>query len=69
MIICCAVPLVIIGFLTSIGIPGSWGYYTIFLLCPLLHVFMMRGHSSLHGNGNDQAGIEKDAVKNYFGEK
>jgi hypothetical protein len=23
---------------------GSWGYYALFLLCPLLHLLMMRGH-------------------------
>jgi hypothetical protein len=69
MIICCAAPLVIISLLASIGILGSWGYYTIFLLCPFLHVFVMRGHSSSHGNDNGYARIGEKAVKNPLGEK
>lgn len=27
--------------------------YALFLLCPLMHLFMMRGHGG-HGGGNDQ---------------
>jgi len=69
MIICCAVPLVIISLLAFTGILGSWGYYTLFLLCPLLHVFMMRVHSSSHANDNGQAMIEEKTTNNFLQEK
>ena len=69
MIICCAGPLVIISLLASIGILGSWGYYSVFLLCPLLHVFMMRGHSSSHADGKNQAEIGEETVKDSPREK
>ncbi len=47
MIVCCAIPLIGIVVLSSLGILGSWGYYALILICPLGHIFMMRGmHSS-----------------------
>lgn len=48
MILCCAVPLGLIVLLSVTGHLGSWGYYALFLLCPLMHVFMMPGHGSSH---------------------
>ena len=46
MILCCALPIVAVLSLSSLGILGSWGYYAIFLLCPLSHVLMHRkGHA------------------------
>ena len=49
MIICCAVPLVAILALSYLGLLGSWGYYALILLCPLMHIVMMRGmHKSHH---------------------
>jgi hypothetical protein len=55
MIICCAIPLVAILALSYLGFLGSWGYYALILLCPLMHIVMMRGmHKSRdedkHGN-------------------
>jgi len=44
MILCCAIPLFLFLILSLSGSLGSWGYYALFLLCPLLHVLMMRGH-------------------------
>lgn len=46
MILCCAVPLVAILVLSYFNVLGSWGFYAIFLLCPLMHIFMHRGHSA-----------------------
>ena len=46
MILCCAMPLVAILTLSYFNVLGSWGYYAIFLLCPLMHVFMHKGHSA-----------------------
>ncbi|MBW1773922.1 MAG: DUF2933 domain-containing protein [Deltaproteobacteria bacterium] len=48
MILCCAIPLGLIMILSVSGRLGSWGYYAMILLCPLMHVFMMRGHASSH---------------------
>lgn len=43
MALCCGIPLVGIMVLTSLGVLGSWGYYVLFLICPLGHIVMMRG--------------------------
>ncbi len=48
MILCCAIPQGLIMILSVSGRLGSWGYYALILLCPLMHVFMMRGHASSH---------------------
>ncbi len=50
MILCCAVPMVGILALSSLGLLGSWGYYALILLCPLGHIFMMRG---MHSNSKE----------------
>ena len=50
MIICCAIPLVAILGLSSLGLLGSWGYYALILLCPLMHILMMRGTHKSHHN-------------------
>ena len=50
MILCCAIPLGLIMILSVSGHLGSWGYYALILLCPLMHVFMMRGHGSSHNH-------------------
>ena len=47
MVVCCAVPIGTILMLSYLGLLGSWGYYGIMLLCPILHLVMCRmGHSS-----------------------
>jgi hypothetical protein len=50
MIICCAIPLVGILGLSYLGLLGSWGYYALILLCPLMHIVMMRGMHKSHHN-------------------
>jgi hypothetical protein len=50
MILCCGIPLVGIMALSSLGVIGSWGYYALILICPLGHIFMMRGMHSDHAN-------------------
>ncbi len=60
MALCCIVPILLILGLSLSGNLGGWGYYLIFLLCPLMH-FMMphRGHGD-SGDGKDpQAGKSK----------
>jgi hypothetical protein len=49
MILCCAIPIVGILALSSLGILGSWGYIALILICPLGHVLMMRGMHSKSG--------------------
>ncbi len=50
MVLCCAIPLIGIWALSSLGVLGSWGYYALFLICPLGHILMMRAmsHSAPH---------------------
>lgn len=43
MVLCCLIPLVILGVLWAIGISGSYLILGVILLCPLLHIVMMRG--------------------------
>lgn len=44
MVLCCAVPLGGLGVLLWTGMLGSWGYYGLLLLCPIMHVGMMLRH-------------------------
>jgi hypothetical protein len=46
MILCCAIPIVGILALSSLGILGSWGYIALILICFLGHIFMMRSMHS-----------------------
>lgn len=49
MVLCCAVPIGGIMLLSYLNLIGSWGYYLVFLLCPLMHIVMMRGmHKPQH---------------------
>ena len=50
MILCCGIPIGGILALSSLGILGSWGYYALFLICPVGHLLMMRG---MHSNSKD----------------
>jgi hypothetical protein len=50
MINCCAIPIVGILTLSSLGIRGSWEYFALILICPLGHIFMMRGMHSAHAD-------------------
>ena len=46
MVLCCAIPIVGILALSTFGVLGS--YLLIILICPLGHIFMMRGMHSTH---------------------
>jgi hypothetical protein len=61
MIICCAVPLTLFVILSLRGTVGSWAFYGLVLLCPLLHIVMMRGHSRTpdHIRGHAPSGDEE----------
>jgi hypothetical protein len=63
MILCCAIPLILFLILSLNGSLGSWGYYAIFLLCPLLHVLMMRGHRMTSDHIEAQASSADEAYR------
>ncbi|MCJ7540636.1 MAG: hypothetical protein MUO88_13335 [Desulfobacterales bacterium] len=42
MILCCALPIAAVLSLSYLGVLGSWGYYALFLLCPLAHILMFK---------------------------
>ncbi|MFH1646921.1 MAG: DUF2933 domain-containing protein [Chloroflexota bacterium] len=48
MLLCCLVPLAIIAVLWAAGVSGRYLFLGVLLLCPLLHIVMMRG---MHGGG------------------
>jgi cytochrome b561 len=48
MVLCCAIPLIGILALSASGVLGSWAYFLMIMLCPLGHIFMMRGMHSSH---------------------
>ena len=55
MIVSCLVPVVLIAVIAFGGVSLSgFGILAVFLLCPLIHFFMMRrGH---HGHGDEMDG-------------
>jgi len=61
MILCCGIPIVGIMALSSLGLLGSWGYYALILLCPLGHIFMMRG---MHANSKENMAARQIEYKN-----
>ena len=50
MALCCAIPIVGILTLSAFGVLGSWAYVLLILVCPLGHIFMMRG---MHSDSKD----------------
>ncbi len=53
MALCCLLPLAILAVLWAVGLSGSYLIFGVMLLCPLLHVFMMRG---MHKDSGDSGG-------------
>ncbi len=51
MVLCCLIPLVALGILWAIGVSESYLIFGVILLCPLLHIFMMRGRHKEGGEG------------------
>jgi hypothetical protein len=42
MILCCALPIIVVLSLSYLKVLGSWGYYALFLLFPLGHILMFK---------------------------
>lgn len=49
MALCCLMPLAILAVLWMIGVSGSYLVFGLILLCPLLHLLMMRGMHEVDG--------------------
>ena len=43
MVLCCVLPLIAILTLSFLGVLKSWGLYALVIICPLAHLWMMRG--------------------------
>ena len=59
MVLCCAIPIIGILALSASGVLGSWAYFLVFLLCPLGHIFMMRGMHSSHAEQTVQPEVNE----------
>ncbi len=55
MVLCCLIPLALLGVLWAIGISGSYLILGVILLCPLLHILMMRGRHKGSGESGGHA--------------
>ena len=53
MVLCCLIPLAVLGILWAAGIGGNYLFFGIILLCPLLHIVMMMG---MHKKDRDSIG-------------
>ncbi|MHB1006025.1 MAG: DUF2933 domain-containing protein [Chloroflexota bacterium] len=56
MVLCCAIPLAVLAAVNVFRIDlGNIGYFAIVLLCPLMHIFMMRGMGHDHSSHQTEA--------------
>jgi len=59
MLICCALPLLLLFVAVSIfSLSNSYLYWSVLLLCPLMHFFMMKHMHSDKKDGKDKKGGE-----------
>ncbi len=56
MILCCLIPVGLFAVLWAVGLPGRYLGFGVMLLCPLLHIVMMRGMMHKHGHGGKSSG-------------
>ena len=61
MVLCCTIPIIGILALSAFGVLGSWTYFLVFLLCPLGHIFMMRGMHSSHAEQTAQPEVKESS--------
>ena len=63
MVLCCGLPLIAIYAFSALGLQGflgKWGIYALLLLCPLAHIWMMRGMMHRDSEGvDDQSRIKE----------
>lgn len=61
MLVCCLVPLAIVGVVLASGASlGGLLPFAIMLLCPLMHILLMRGMGHNHA-GHQQAPLSQDS--------
>ena len=53
MVLCCLIPIAALAVLWAVGVSGSYLIFGVLLLCPLLHILMMRGMGKEHKGGGD----------------
>ncbi len=54
MLLCCLIPIGALGAIFLFNVPISSALFVgLLLLCPLLHVFMMKGMMGGHGHGEE----------------
>lgn len=64
MLLCCLIPLAAIFLVSVFSIPlDSLGTVALILLCPLLHIFMMKGMGGHHAQGEAECHESKQAPK------
>jgi hypothetical protein len=64
----CGLMLVAVVAITVFGAsPGTLFVYGIFLLCPLMHILMMRGHRSHGGARNHRQGVSHGPTEQASG--
>jgi len=62
MLACCLVPMALLGLVLATGVSlGGLAPYAMIVLCPLLHVVMMRGMGHGHSTRAGDSG-EKEVV-------
>lgn len=44
MVVCCLIPVIAIGIFLTLGFTGRTLSFLLILLCPLSHIFLMKGH-------------------------
>lgn len=59
MLLCCLIPIVAILALVTLGL-GGYAIYGIFFLCPLMMIFMMRGHKESGHSEHDKDNLESE---------
>ncbi len=53
MVLCCLIPIIALVVLWAVGVSWSYLIWGVLLLCPLLHILMMRGMGKGHKDGGD----------------
>ncbi len=58
MILCCLIPLVLLGVLWFAGVPQNILFFGIILLCPIMHLVMMKNMKQCTQNIESKEDIE-----------
>ncbi len=65
MLICCALPLILLIILVYIfGLNNKYLFWFVLLLCPITHYFMMKDMHGKHGDKNREGSEERNESEN-----